>query len=87
MDAVKVIRDLVESENYVIRNHCLEEMDKDGLSSVQVEEVILKGTKIKQNKKDKTFVFKLNKVMCCVGIVEDGEQSYVKIITAGRERR
>ena len=47
MDPRELIRDAADNEEYTATEHCLVEMDKDGISIGQVEHVMKKGKTLK----------------------------------------
>ena len=86
MDIKKIIFSLVEAGEYEISQHCLVEMDKDGISIDQIEDTILKGTIAKRKSKEKRYTFKRDRIMCCIEIISYNKSHYITVITAGRER-
>ena len=87
MDIKDVIYALVEAGEYEISQHCLIEMDKDGISIDQVENTILEGKIAKRKPEEKRYTYKWNHLMCCLEIISRDNNYYITVITAGRERR
>ncbi len=83
MDPRKIIRDAVDSEEYTVIEHCLVEMDKDGISIGQVEHVMQKGRIVKRNLANRRYTLKIEDIMICTEI---DNSNCVTIITAGRDR-
>ena len=83
MDPRRIIRDAAEKEEYTVCDHCLEEMDQDGISIEQVEHVMQKGKVKKREPTKKRYTLKKEDKMICA---EFGDDNCIVIITAGRER-
>ncbi len=84
MDPRNIIREAANGEAYEITEHCLEEMDKDGISIEQVEWVMQYGQLCKVDRKRNRYTLKARGIMISVEVTS---MKYVTIITAGRERR
>ncbi|NSW84442.1 MAG: DUF4258 domain-containing protein [Syntrophothermus sp.] len=84
MDPRNIIREAATEEAYEITTHCLEEMDKDGISIEQVEWVMQHGQLCKVDRKRNRYTLKARGIMISVEVIA---KKYVTIITAGRERR
>jgi len=79
-----IIKEAAIEEAYELTPHCLEEMDKDGISIDQVEWVMQYGTICKIDRKRGRYTLKGRGLMVCVELVCN---KYLTVITAGRERR
>ncbi len=87
MNILQVIRKLAADGDYEVTSHCLLEMDKDSISLEQIEDIILYGKIAKRNPRQDRYTFKWKTIMCCIEILRNGNDFYMTIITAGRERR
>lgn len=86
MDIRHIIRDAAIEGNYTVYGHCLDEMDKDGISIEQVEQIMQTGKVAKSRRfPNRTRItMKRNDIMICV---ECGSDGAISVVTAGRERR
>ncbi len=84
MDPRDIIREAATEEAYEITEHCLEEMDKDGISIEQVEWVMQHGQLCKVDRRRNRYTLKGRGIMISV---EVAYMKYVTVITAGRERK
>lgn len=84
MDPRNIIREAATEEAYEVTDHCLVEMDKDGISIEQVEWVMQHGQLCKVDRKRNRYTLKAKSIMISVEVVA---KKYVTVITAGRERR
>ncbi|WP_338836000.1 DUF4258 domain-containing protein [Neomoorella thermoacetica] len=84
MNPRDIIREAASEEAYEFTSHCLEEMDKDGLSAGQVEWVMQHGKICKTDRRRNRYTLKGGDLMVCVEVLFNKQ---VTVITAGRERR
>lgn len=84
MDPRKIIRDAADNDEYTVTEHCLAEMDKDGISIGQSEHVMKEGKIVKRNPRNNRYTLKKEDIMICAEI---DHNNCVTIITAGRVGR
>ena len=87
MDVRDIIKALARNQEYDLTDHCLDEMDKDGLSIEQVEYVMLKGTIVKRCRETNRYTLKNQGIMISVELSDSGEDYFATVVTAGKERR
>jgi hypothetical protein len=85
LDPRQLIRHAAQNEEYFVTDHCLQEMDKDGLSLAQIESVMLTGGIRKRDPRRGRYTLVDSGIMICVEIARSSKQ--IAVITAGRERR
>ncbi|HHW40916.1 MAG TPA: DUF4258 domain-containing protein [Syntrophomonadaceae bacterium] len=84
MNPRQIIKESAIRESYDLTDHCLTEMDKDGISIDQIEDVMKNGTCVKVNRRLNRYTIKKKGIMICVEI---NCNQWVTVVTAGRERR
>ena len=84
MDPRELIRQAAEEQSYFVTAHCLQEMDRDGLSLGQIEHAMLLGAVRKRNARSRRYTLVDGDVMTCVEVASPYEP--VTVVTAGRER-
>lgn len=84
MDPRELIKQAAEEQSYFVTAHCLQEMDRDGLSLEQIEHAMLLGVVRKRNARRGRHTLVDGDTMICVEVASmDGP---VTVVTAGRER-
>lgn len=84
MNPKKIIEDAVDNEDYEITEHCINEMDKDGLSIEQIDCVMKYGNIVKYNRIQGRYTLKKDGIMISVEI---DSRFQCCVVTVGRKRR
>lgn len=87
MDPLHIIRRAADEDNFEVTGHCLEEMDKDGISIDQIAYIMREGVIAKKDLRRNRYTLKLKDIMVSIEVQAQCQPYTVKVITAGKKRR